>query len=111
MRFDNGHNGHRGPGIAGLFGGAINRAINSASSAIGYSVGAGVGSAIGDAANKVTSQMADNVTTDMQLQSESKKMALEEQKKINNLPSKCPYCGAPTANSLFCEYCDSKIVS
>ena len=34
----------------------------------------------------------------------------EYNKKMSNLPSNCPNCGAPTCGKMYCEYCESKMV-
>ena len=41
---------------------------------------------------------------------EYKFMAVEEQRKINNLPPNCPHCSAPTSGKIVCEYCKAKVV-
>lgn len=46
----------------------------------------------------------------MKVANEFKYTAVDEQKKINNLPTNCPYCCAPTTGKLVCEYCGTKIV-
>ncbi len=88
----------------------LNRVVGSASHAIGNSIGDSIGDAIGDAFGKVTDQAVDNITDDMRRASDVKQMALDEQQKINNLPTHCPHCNAPTNRMLVCEYCGSKIV-
>jgi hypothetical protein len=95
--------GHRRPPLSGaLIGGLINSA--------GSAIGAAAGVAIGNAVNKVADQAANNVVNDMKMESEKKQMAINEQKKVNELPPICPHCGAATAGKLVCDYCDCKIV-
>ena len=90
----------------GLFDSVINNVVGSASREIGRSVG----NAIGSAAGTVTNQVAQNVTTDMQVKNEQKKMAVEEERKALNLPPNCPHCGGPTTGKIVCEYCRCKVV-
>ena len=90
----------------GLFGSLI----DSASRGLGHSLGSAVGGAVGGAVGKVANQTAENVTTDMKVANEYKFMAVEEQKKINNLPPNCPHCSAPTSGKIVCEYCKAKVV-
>ena len=90
----------------GLFGSIL----DSASRGLGHSLGSAVGGAVGGAVGKVANQTAENVTTDMKVANEYKFMAVEEQKKINNLPTNCPHCCAPTTGKLICEYCGTKVV-
>ena len=78
---------------------------------------AAIGSAIGVAATMVASEVARNITADMKLEQEKKniqieqsKIALEEQKKAQNLPPQCPHCCAPTNKKLVCEYCNCRII-
>lgn len=93
-----------------MFDRLISNVVNSAGRALGRSIGDSVGDALGDAVGKVTDQAANNITADMKMASETKQMALDEQKKVNDLPATCPHCGAPTNRQLVCEYCDCKIV-
>jgi len=90
----------------GILGNMLENVARSSS----YSLGSSIGRAIGNAVGEVASQAADNVTTNMEVENERKRMALEEEKKITDLPSNCPNCGGPTSGSLTCEYCKCKIV-
>lgn len=96
--------------MADLFGHLLNKVVGNAGAALGEAIGDSVGDALGNAVGKVTSQAADNITTDMKIASETKQMILEEQQKVNDLPDHCPHCKAPTNKQLVCEYCHCKIV-
>lgn len=37
-------------------------------------------------------------------------MKLHEKIKLENLPTHCPHCGAPTNKKIVCEYCGAKII-
>ncbi len=37
-------------------------------------------------------------------------LELEKKRKIENLPTHCPHCGAPTNKKIVCEYCGCKII-
>ena len=77
---------------------------------VGNAIGSAVGSAVGGAVGKVTDAAVDGVVQDMKMSQERKQMALDEEKKVLNLPPTCPHCGAATVGELVCRYCDCKIV-
>ena len=87
-----------------------NSISNSIGSAIGSAVGVAVGSAFGTVMNEVAEEVADNFTTNMKIQKEQQQMILEKQKKLANLPARCPFCNAPTTGKEYCEYCASKLI-
>ena len=99
----------------------FNRIIRTVVNEAADSVGDAIGDAVGDAVGKVTDQAAQNIVDDMKRESavkniqvdEQRKMSelkMEEQVKITQLPSHCPFCKAPTTGKLVCEYCNSKIM-
>lgn len=88
----------------------FNRIIRTVVHEAADSVGDAIGDAVGDAVGKVTDQAANNIVNDMKRDNEVKEMELEEQRKITQLPSHCPFCKAPTTGQLVCEYCNSKIM-
>lgn len=90
----------------GMFDRLIRTVVNEAAD----SVGDAIGDAVGGAVEKVTDQAANNFVEDMKRDNEVKQMKIEEQKKITQLPSHCPFCKAPTTGQLVCEYCNSKIM-
>ena len=73
-------------------------------------IGNAIGSAVGTATEKVAGAAVDGVVNDMKIAQEKKRMALDEEKKVLNLPPTCPHCGAATVGELVCRYCDCKIV-
>lgn len=90
----------------GLFDAIVNRVVGEASESIGDALGNAIGNSVG----KVAAQATENLTTNMEIANEQKKMALDEEKKAQELPGTCPRCGAPTNKKIVCEYCDCKIV-
>lgn len=89
-----------------LFGNLINGIISNAADSVGDAIGDVVGNAVG----KVANQASDNMVNEMKRENEIRDMQVEEQRKITELPSHCPYCKAPTTGQLVCEYCNSKIM-
>lgn len=92
--------------MADLFGAIFGKIVNSASDSLEDAIGDAVGNSIG----KVASQATTNLTGEMARLNERQNMALEEEKKAQELPGTCPRCGAPTNKKIVCEYCDCKIV-
>ena len=95
---------------ANVFENIINRQVNNLNNQITYSIGNAVGAAVGSAIGSVADQIVENVTSDMKLEQEKKRMALEKQKKIENMVARCPYCTGPTTGKEYCEYCGSKLI-
>ena len=95
---------------ANAFDSIINRHVNNLSNQITYAVGSAVGTAVGVTIGKVADQIVENVTDDMKIEQEKKRMELEKQKKIADMVARCPYCMAPTSGKEYCEYCGSKLI-
>ena len=92
------------------FSSSINHSMNAFGSAVSSAVGAAVGAAVGSAINRVSAEVVDTVTNDMEIEQEKKRMKLEKEKKIQNMQARCPYCCAPTSGKEYCEYCASKLI-
>lgn len=122
-----------------LFGSIMHNAGNAIGNAIGEGVGDVIEGVTSQAAQSLTNEMAAanqarqnelkaaNQAQQTQLAMENKakeaamqreinqanvnhELAMKEQRMISDLPAKCPYCNAPTAKSLTCEFCGCKIV-
>ena len=87
-----------------------NNPINAFGTAVSSAVGAAVGAAVGSAINRVSSEVVDTVTVNMEIDQEKKKLKLEKERKLQNMQAKCPYCCAPTKGKEYCEYCGSKLI-
>jgi len=102
----------------GLFDNVVNDMVGRTSRHATAALGSAIGVATGIVATEVAKEVAKNITSDMQMQNEQKnielekrKLALEEEKKANNLPLHCPHCSAPTSKKIVCEYCGFRIIN
>ncbi len=88
----------------------FSNSVNAFGTAVSSAVGAAVGAAVGSAINRVSAEVVDTVTNNMEIDQQKKRMALEKQKKLENMDARCPYCCAPTSGKEYCEYCASKLI-
>ncbi len=88
----------------------INSLIGSTLTGVGVSLGSKLGSVISESVDKLADETVDNLTKEMRLKNVQKEMELSEAKKLNNIPLKCPHCGAPTVKKLLCEYCNCNVM-
>lgn len=113
--------------------------MHNAGNVIGNAIGESVGDVIEGATQGITNEMnAKNQTrqnelqaqvqaqrTQLQMQNQAQADAMQRQldqanvshevamnniRKVSELPSHCPHCNAPTSQSLNCEFCGCKIV-
>ena len=83
--------------------GFLDSMVKNVASSVAYSASSEIGRAAGRAVGSVVTQATEGITDDMKAKNELKR-------KEENLPSKCPHCGAPTNKKIVCEYCSCKIV-
>lgn len=81
------------------------------STAAGSSViGRIIGTAIAAAVSEVIDDYTESAARANAEEAERSELRREYNRKMANLPSNCPNCGAPTCGKMYCEYCESKIV-
>lgn len=101
----------------GLFDRVINRVVDNVTSSASHAIGRAVGEAVGDMAKEGASTLTNeikehNQEKELELKQNrlNAELSFNEQRKAEELPARCPHCGAPTNKKLVCEYCDCKIV-
>ena len=90
--------------------GIINSLIGSTLTGAGIALGSRIGNVLSESVDKLADETVNNLTEEMRLKNEQKRIELSENKMLNNLPAKCPHCGAPTVKKLVCDYCNCKVV-
>lgn len=79
---------------------------SAGSSVIGRIIGTAIAAAVSGAIN----DYAESSARANAAEAERSEIRKEYNRKMTNLPSNCPNCGAPTCGKMYCEYCESKII-